>query len=89
MTGYSFSVWLNNEYIPNNPDKAWIKEVSSKAIQRSIQNGDTAFTRFFKHQSAFPRFKKKGKSDVKMYFVKNHPKDCICEIGRASCRERV
>ena len=82
MTGYSFSVWLNNEYIPNNTDKAWIKEVSSKAIQRSIQNGDTAFTRFFKHQSAFPRFKKKGKSDVKMYFVKNHPKDCICERHR-------
>ncbi|MGO5082812.1 helix-turn-helix domain-containing protein [Oliverpabstia intestinalis] len=21
MTGKSFSVWLNNEYIPNNPDK--------------------------------------------------------------------
>ena len=32
MTGKSFSVWLNNEYIPDNPDKAWIKEVSSKAI---------------------------------------------------------
>ena len=30
MTGKSFSVWLNNEYIPNNPDKAWIKEVYSK-----------------------------------------------------------
>ena len=82
MTGYSFSVWLNNEYIPSNPDKAWIKEVSSKAIQRSIQNGDTAFTRFFKHKSAFPRFKKKGKSDVKMYFVKNNPKDCTCERHR-------
>ena len=27
MTGKSFSVWLNNEDIPNNPDKAWIKEV--------------------------------------------------------------
>ena len=26
MTGKSFSVWLNNEYIPNNPDKIWIKE---------------------------------------------------------------
>ena len=82
MTGKSFSVWLNNEYIPNNPDKAWIKEVSSKAIKRSIENGYTAFTRFFKHQSAFPRFKKKGKSDVKMYFVKNNPKDCTCERHR-------
>ena len=31
---------------------------------------------------AFPKFKKKGKSDVKMYFVKNNPKDCRCERHR-------
>lgn len=82
MTGKSFSVWLNNEYIPNNPDKIWIKEASSKAVKKSIENGCTAFTRFFKHQSGFPKFKKKGKSDAKMYFVKNNPKDCICERHR-------
>ncbi len=79
MTGKSFSVWLNNEYIPNNPDKIWMKEAYSKAVKKSIEDGCTAFTRFFKHQSAFPNFKKKGKSDVKMYFVKNNPKDCRCE----------
>ena len=79
MTGKSFSVWLNNEYIPNNPDKIWIKEAYSKAVKKSIEDGCTAFTRFFKHQSAFPNFKKKGKSDIKMYFVKNNPKDCRCE----------
>ncbi len=82
MTGKSFSVWLNNEYLPNNPDKAWIKEASSKAVKKSIENGCTAFSRFFKHQNGFPKFKKKGKSDVKMYFVKNNPKDCICERHR-------
>ena len=82
MTGKSFSVWLNNEYIPNNPDKAWIKDVYSKAVKKSIEDGCTSFTRFFKHQSAFPNFKKKGKSDVKMYFVKNNPKDCACERHR-------
>ena len=82
MTGKSFSVWLNNEYIPNHPDKAWIKEVYSKAVKKSIENGCTAFIRFFRHQSAFPKFKKKGKSDVKMYFVKNNPKDCFCERHR-------
>ena len=82
MSGKSFSVWLNNEYLPKNPDKLWIKEVSSKSIKRSIENGCVAFTRFFKHQSAFPNFKKKGKSDVKMYFVKNNPKDCRCERHR-------
>ena len=82
MTGKGFSVWLNNEYLPNNPDKAWIKEVYSKAVKRSIEDGCTAFTRFFKHQSDFPKFKKKGKSDVKMYFVRNNPKDCQCERHR-------
>ena len=82
MTGKSFSVWLNNEYIPNNPDKAWMKDVSSKAVKKSIEDGCTAFMRFFKHQSAFPKFKKKGKSDVKMYFVKNNPNDCRCERHR-------
>ena len=82
MSGKSFSVWLNNEYLPKNPDKLWMKEVSSKSVKRSIENGSVAFTRFFKHQSAFPNFKKKGKSDVKMYFVKNNPKDCRCERHR-------
>ena len=82
MSGKSFSVWLNNEYLPNNPDKLWIKEVSSKSVKKSIEDGCTAFTRFFKHQSGYPNYKKKNKSDAKMYFVKNNPKDCACERHR-------
>ena len=82
MTGKSFSLWLNNEYIPDNSDKTWIREVYSKAVKKSIEDGCAAFTRFFKHQSDFPKFKKKGKSDVKMYFVRNNPKDCQCERHR-------
>ena len=82
MTGKKFSVWLNNDYIPTNPDKKWIKEVYSKSVKKSIEDGCTAFMKFFKHQSAFPNFKKKGKSDVKMYFIKNNPKDCRCERHR-------
>ena len=82
MTGKSFSLWLNNEYIPDNLDKTWIREVYSKAVKKSIEDGCTAFTRFFKHQSDFPKFKKKGKSDVKMYFVRNNLKDCQCERHR-------
>ena len=82
MTGKNFSLWLNNEYIPDNPDKTWIREVYSKAVKKSIEDGCAAFTRFFKHQSDFPKLKKKGKSDVKMYFVRNNPKDCQCERHR-------
>ena len=34
MSGKSFSVWLNNEYLPKNPDQLWMKEVSSKSVKR-------------------------------------------------------
>lgn len=82
MSSNKFRVWLNNEYLPNHPDYSWIKEAYSKAVTQAVNNGQIAFTRFFNHKNAFPRFKKKGKSNVKMYFVKNNPKDCRCERHR-------
>ena len=83
MSAKSFSVWLNNEYIPDNQDKSWIKEVSSKAAKQSLENANRTFSRFFKGQSGFPRFKKKSNQDVKMYFVKTDAKAVIrCERHR-------
>ena len=83
MTAKKFSVWLNNEYLPNNPDKSWIKEVSSKALKQSMENANKAFLRFFQGKSKFPKFKKKRKQDVKMYFVKTDKKTTIwCERHR-------
>ena len=74
MSSSQFRVWLNNEYLPNNPECSWIKEAYSKSVTQAVNDGQTAFTRFFNHKSAFPKFKKKGKSDVKMYFVRNNQK---------------
>ena len=82
MSSSRFRVWLNNEYLPQHPEYSWIKEAYSKAVTQSVNNGQTAFTRFFHHESAFPKFKKKSRSDVKMYFVKNNAKDCLCERHR-------
>lgn len=80
VSGIEFSKWLNNDFISNNSDYFWIKEVSSKALKQSIMNGEEAFRRFFKGKAKFPRFKKKKKQDVKMYFVKNDAKTIIpCE----------
>jgi len=59
VTGMDFSKWLNNEFLPKNPECGWIKEVSTKAVKQSIMNAEKAFKRFFKGQSAFPKFKKK------------------------------
>ena len=82
MSSSQFRVWLNNEYLPNHPEYSWIQEAYSKSVTQAVNDGQTAFTRFFNHKSAFPKFKKKGKSDVKMYFVRNNPKDCLCERHR-------
>ena len=82
MSGKSFSVWLNNDYLPNHQEYSWIREVSSKSVKHSIEDACIAFSRFFHHQSGFPRYKKKGRSDIKMYFVRNNPKDCLCERHR-------
>lgn len=40
ISGMEFSKWLNNDFIPNNKNYYWIKEVSSKAIKQSIMNGE-------------------------------------------------
>lgn len=82
MSSNKFRLWLNNEFLPDNPDKMWIKEAYSKAVTQAVNHAQTAFKKFFDHKTAFPRLKKKGKSDVKMYFVKNNPKDCRCERHR-------
>ena len=83
VSGYDFSKWLNNEFIPNNKEYNWIKDVSSKSVKQSIMNAEKAFKNFFKGKSKFPKFKKKNKSDVKMYFVKTDAKTIIsCERHR-------
>ena len=82
MSSSQFRVWLNNEYLPKHPECSWIKEAYSKSVTQAVNDGQTTFTRFFNHKSAFPNFKKKGRSDVKMYFVRNNPKDCYCERHR-------
>ncbi|MDK0835397.1 transposase [Clostridium perfringens] len=82
VSGIDFSKWLNNEYIPNNQDKKWIKEVSSKATKQAIMNGYKAFRDFFKGAKGFPRFKKKKNQDVKAYFPKNNKTDWTIERHR-------
>ena len=82
VSGMKFSKWLNNDYIPDHPEHAWIKEVGSKAVKQSIMNGDQAFRKFFKGEAGFPHFKKKRDQDVKAYFPKNNHTDWTIERHR-------
>lgn len=83
VSGISFSKWLNNEYIPQNPDKTWIKDVYAKSTKQSIMDTEKAFRKFFKGQAGFPKYAKKNRQNTKMYFVKNDRKMVIaCERHR-------
>ncbi len=56
-------------------DLPWIDTCGSKARKKSLVNAEAAFKRFFNGLSSFPRFKKKSKQDVKLYFPKNNKGD--------------
>ena len=75
VSANDFSKYINNVYLPNNPDKKWIKEVSSKSVKQAMIYGEKAFKKFFKGLSSFPVFKKKGKNELGAYFVKDNKKD--------------
>lgn len=81
MSGFDFDKWINNDFSKQN-DYYWIKEVSSKARKKSIMNAESAFKRFFKGISRFPKFKKKSNQDVKAYFPKNNKTDWTVERHR-------
>ena len=75
VSAFDFSKYINNVYLPSNPDKKWIKDVSSKSVKQAMIYGEKAFKNFFKGLSSFPVFKKKGKNELGAYFVKDGKKD--------------
>ena len=74
MSANDFDKYINNE-VKVLDNFNWINDCGSKARKKAIQNAEIAYKRFFKCQSKFPRFKKKNKSDVKLYFPKNNKGD--------------
>lgn len=81
MSANDFDKYINNE-VKVLEEYSWINNCGSKARKKAIQNAETAYKRFFKGQSKFPRFKKKNKSDVKIYFPKNNKGDWKVERHR-------
>ena len=81
MSANDFDKYINNE-VKILEEYKWINECGSKARKKSIQNAETSYKRFFKGQSKFPRFKKKNKSNVGLYFPKNNKTDWKIERHR-------
>ena len=58
VSGYNFSIWINNEYIPNNPEFSWINEVSGKSVKQSITNAQRASSQFFDKKTNIKKLRK-------------------------------
>ena len=92
ISGYEFDKYVNNKLKKEFP---WIVECGSKARKKAIMNAETAFKKFFSGKSKYPRFKKKSRQDVKIYFPKSGPGDWkirrhwiqIPTIGRIRLKE--
>ena len=81
MSANDFNKYINHEVKVLDEFK-WIDNCGSKARKKAIVNAETAYKRFFKGQSKFPRFKKKKNQDVKIYFSKNNETDWTIERHR-------
>ncbi|MFP3726369.1 transposase [Priestia filamentosa] len=77
--GMSYDKYANHTL---SVEKPWIKEISSKARKKAIMNADTAFQKFFKGKAKYPRFKKKNRQDIGIYFPKNNKTDLTVERHR-------
>lgn len=45
----------------------WLQEVSNATLKEGLRNLDKAYTKFFKQQAGYPRFKSKKKSEISFY----------------------
>nr|WP_207655262.1 RNA-guided endonuclease TnpB family protein [Clostridium algidicarnis] len=74
MNANDFDKYINHE-VKTLDEYIWINSCGSKARKKAIENAETAYKKFFKGESKFPRFKKKKNQDVKIYFPKNNKGD--------------
>lgn len=72
VTANDFDKYVNHNLKIALP---WINDCASKACKKSLVNAEVAFKRFFYGLSGFPKFKKKSKQDIKLYFPKNNKSD--------------
>ena len=57
---------------------SWLKEINSQSLQAPIRNLDNAFTRFYKGQGNFPKYKSKRKGKQSFHI----PQNVIVESGK-------
>lgn len=79
----------NLTQLKTEKDFLWLNEVSSTCLQQSLKNLDTAFSRFFKGQSKYPKFhsRKENRGSAKFTTNSFSLKDGVFKI--AKCKKPV
>ena len=72
VSANDFDKYVNHKL---KQELSWISECGAKARKKALVNAEAAFKEFFKGQAGFPRFKKKSRQDVKLYFPRNNKGD--------------
>ncbi|MGL5576019.1 MAG: RNA-guided endonuclease InsQ/TnpB family protein [Sarcina sp.] len=57
--------------IRKSEEYKWLKEVSSEIPQQALKDLGDSFQRFFKKESDYPKFKRKGKCQTSFYHLNN------------------
>lgn len=83
MSANDFDKYVNNE-VKVLEEYKWINDCGSKARKKAICNGEISYKKFFKGETQFPKFKKKDKSKVSLYFPKNNKTDFKIERHRVN-----
>ena len=67
--------------LKKDSDHIWLSEVDSMALQEELRNLDRAYTNFFKHRGAFPKYKSKREVH-KSYRTRNQGNGIRFEDGK-------
>ncbi|MDJ0900806.1 MAG: RNA-guided endonuclease TnpB family protein [Xenococcus sp. MO_188.B8] len=71
--------------LKKEPDKSWLKEVSSVPLQQGLRHLNTAFKNFFAAKSKYPRFKKKSNKQSATYAASAFKwQDCKLTLAKMS-----
>lgn len=65
--GLSLFTLISNS-VKLKKEKIWLKEVNAQSLQMSLRNLDNAFTKFFKKNAEFPKFKSKKTTKASAQF---------------------
>ncbi len=72
QTNHSISQFdLNKKITALKEEKTWLTEVNSQSLQGMTRNLESAFTKFFKEKTGFPKFKSK-KNPVQSFPIPQH-----------------